>query len=85
MVNLDSQNLMSTALQWRIEHGYVNKGGVVVIFNDEVQGWVNELRSPEHWVSGCFAVNEHGEIWQTIAGNSDDGALMWLLAGNPDL
>jgi hypothetical protein len=30
-------------------------------------------------------VNEHGEIWQTIAGHSDDGALMWLLAGNPDL
>jgi hypothetical protein len=45
MLNLDSQNLMSTALQWRIENGYVDKGGVVVIFNDEVQGWVNELRN----------------------------------------
>ena len=82
---LDSNNLIYTAQEWRIINGYVDKAGVVVIFNGEVQGWVNELRNPEHWVSGCVAVNEHGEIWQTIAGNSDDGALMWLLVGNPDL
>lgn len=82
---MNSQNLVYKAQQWRITNGYVDKAGVVVIFNGEVQGWVNELRNPEHWVSGCFAVNEQGEIWQTIAGNSDDGALMWLLAGNPDL
>lgn len=85
MCNLENKHFVSIALQWRIANGYVNKGGVVVIFNGEVQGWANEVRNPEHWASGCFAINEKGEIWQTIAGNSNDGALMWLLAGNPDL
>ncbi len=46
---------------------------------------MNELRNPEHWAPGCLAINKRGEMWQTIAGNSEDGALMWLLVGNPDL
>lgn len=82
---MDSKNLIHKAQQWRITNGYVDKAGVVVIFNGEVQGWVNELRNPEPWAPGCLAINKRGEMWQTIAGNSEDGALMWLLVGNPDL
>lgn len=69
---------------WRTENGYAGKGGVVVVFNEEVQGWVNTLRNPEHWVAGCFAVNELGEIWQTIGGDENNGALMWLPMKDPD-
>jgi hypothetical protein len=66
------------ALQWRKETGRVGHGGVVVLFNGKVQGWVNTLRNPDHWQPGCIAVDEEGRTWTTIAGNERDGALMWL-------
>lgn len=31
-------------------------GGVVVVFKNEAQDWVNELRNPESWAPGCVAV-----------------------------
>jgi hypothetical protein len=71
------------ALQWRKETGRVGRGGVVVLFNGKVQGWVNTLRNPDHWQPGCIAVDEDGRTWTTIAGNDRDGALMWL--ANDDL
>ena len=72
------------AAAWRQERGYIGRGGVVVVYRGEVQGWVNELRDPAHWVAGCIAVDEAGCRWQTIAGNEAAGALMWLPLGNPD-
>lgn len=72
------------AAAWRQERGYIGRGGVVVVYRGEVQGWVNELRDPAHWVAGCIAVDEAGCRWQTIAGNDAAGALMWLPLGNPD-
>ena len=65
------------AEDWRRQNPH-RKGGVVVIFEDTVQGWCNELRNPEHWRSGCIAVNEEGEMWLTIGGNDQDGAEEWL-------
>lgn len=76
------------ALRWRQEKEYAGRGGVVVLFNGEVQGWVNMLRNPEHWQPGCIAVDEGGRTWTTIAGNDRDGALMWLAnydLGDPDV
>jgi hypothetical protein len=49
-----------------------------VLFDGEVQGWVNTLRNPDHWQPGCIAVDEDGRTWTTIAGNERDGALTWL-------
>lgn len=64
------KDLIDAAHCWREQRGYVGAGGVVVIFSDEVQGWVNELRDPHHWVPGCFAVNESGQVFQTVAGDA---------------
>ena len=69
---------IDVARQWREENGYVGRGGVVVVFEGAVQSWVNALRNPEHWQPGCVAVNEDGKSWTAIAGNQDNGALMWL-------
>ena len=66
------------AQRWRQENGYAGRGGVVVLFNGEVQGWVNKLRNPDHWQPGCIAVDEQGHSWTTIAGSERNGALMWL-------
>jgi hypothetical protein len=75
---------INVAMEWRKERGYKGRGGVVVVYQGEVQGWMNELRDPAHWVAGCVAVDETGQRWQTIAGDDANGALMWLWLGDPD-
>jgi hypothetical protein len=67
-----------TANRWHQANGYVGRGGVVVIFNGDVQSWGNSLRNPDHWQPGCVAVDEDGRTWTSIAGNERNGALMWL-------
>ncbi len=71
-------SLTDEARRWREQWGYVGRGGVVVLFEGKAQGWVNELRNPDHWQPGCVAFDEQGRSWTTIAGNERDGALMWL-------
>lgn len=56
-------------------------GGVVVICDNEVSGWVNELRDPESWVPGCIAVLADGTCYIATGGNAQDGACEWLNAG----
>ena len=41
--------MIDDARRYREQEGLVGKGGVVVFFQGEVQGWVNKLRNPEHW------------------------------------
>lgn len=71
-------DLIEVARRWREQWGYVGRGGVVVIFEGEAQGWVNQLRNPDRWQPGCVAIDERGRSWTTFAGNERDGALMWL-------
>lgn len=80
---ITATSLIEIAAKWRKENDYVNKEGVLIIYNGEVQSWVNVLRNPEHWVSGCYAISENNEIWQTIAGDEYNGALMWLRIFEP--
>jgi hypothetical protein len=69
---------VAEAISWREEHGYVGRGGVVVIFEGAVNGWVDRLRNPDHWRPGCIAVDEQGRTWSTTGGTEQGGALMWL-------
>lgn len=64
--------------RYREQETLVGERGVVVFFQGEVQGWVNQLRNPEHWQPGCIAVDEQGRMWTTIEGSERNGALMWL-------
>lgn len=75
---MDSSALMDEARRYRERESLLGKGGAVVFFRGEVQGWVNRLRNPDHWQPGCIAVDEEGRTWTTIAGSESDGALMWL-------
>lgn len=70
-------NLYEFATEWRTQNGYEGKGGVVVMFDGEVQGWVNELRDPEHWQPGCIAITEDGHISKAVDGNEYHGAKRW--------
>jgi hypothetical protein len=66
------------AFDWRQQYGYINKGGVVVVFEGKAQSWVNELRNPEHWQPGCVAVDDTGNAWTAVGGNEQNGAAMWI-------
>lgn len=71
------------AKEWREEWDRVGSGGVVVIYQGEANGWMNELRDPQGWAPGCIAVSESGEQWEAIGGNDYDGAESWqLLTGS---
>jgi hypothetical protein len=52
-------------------------GGVVVIFNGQVSGWMNALRDPQHWAPGCIAVDHDGNQYEAIGGNDYNGAEHW--------
>jgi hypothetical protein len=71
-------NYEHLAREWREKWGYIGRGGVIVISEGEVQSWVNKLRNPEHWIPGCIAIDEAGNSWMTVAGNEQNGALVWL-------
>ena len=53
------------------------QGGVVVIFDNKVAGWMNELRDPQSWESGCIAINEADQTWVSVGDNAYDGAERW--------
>ncbi|KIG11204.1 hypothetical protein BurMR1_1864 [Burkholderia sp. MR1] len=49
---MDATAMIDDARRYREQEGLVGKGGVVVFFQGEVQGWVNQLRNPDHWQAG---------------------------------
>lgn len=67
------------ARAWREIHPRIGPGGVVVIYRDQVQGWVNELRNPEHWRPGCVAVSGDGRPHIAAGGDPQNGAQRWEL------
>ncbi|AEA66043.1 hypothetical protein [Burkholderia gladioli] len=75
---MDAKRMIDDSRRYREQEALLGKGGVVVFFQGEIQGWVNKLRNPEHWQAGCIAVDEQGLSWTAIAGTEYDGALMWL-------
>ncbi len=64
------------AKKWR-EENESYQGGVVVFYDNEIQGWVNCLRDPETWRPGCIAVDELGNEFVATGGNDQNGAKCW--------
>ncbi|MFP3979478.1 hypothetical protein [Marinobacter sp. KMM 10035] len=55
------------------------RGGVVIVFKGQCSGWMNELRNPERWEPGCFAIDSRGNQYLAIGGDSQNGATSWNL------
>lgn len=72
-----NKEIIEIAKTWRSENGFTDMGGVVIIFNDDVNSWCAELRNPEHWNTGCIAVDENGNQWISTGGDSYNGAKAW--------
>lgn len=75
-MKLNIDKLVKKAIKWRKERARL-VGGVVILFEGDVQGWCNELRNPEHWQPGCVAVDVNLACWQAVGGNEYDGAERW--------
>jgi hypothetical protein len=71
-----SKSNLDLAHQWRIDNGYTD-GGVVIIYDGIVQGWVDDLRNPEHWRAGCIAIDDAGRQWRATGGDYLSGAEQW--------
>ncbi len=65
------------AITFRYHNQLSGHGGVVVIDAGKVLGWMDTLRDPETWASGCIAIDEHGNGWIAKGGNDDGGAESW--------
>lgn len=73
-----SPAMIKKANEWRAKNPEL-KGGVIVIHNRKVQGWVNELRNPESWVAGCIAIDADGHQYRATGGDDYNGAERWEL------
>jgi hypothetical protein len=74
---MNIKQMMNTVNKWRTNNIERVAGGVIVVCDDEIQGWVNELRDPEHWRPGCIAINENGELYLATGGDDQNGAKSW--------
>jgi hypothetical protein len=70
-------SIKELADKWRLE----NKrcvGGVIVFFDGDLCGWVNELRDPHLWRPGCIAIDEFGNQFKSVGGTAESGSHDWL-------
>lgn len=72
-------DIKKKAEQYRQKYGLLAKGGVVVFFNGEVNGWVDRLRDPQHWQAGALAIDEDGHQFVAIGGDYQSGARAWVV------
>lgn len=70
-----SKQIFKQARDYRDSIGKL--GGVVIFYDGEIQGWVNELRDPDQWVPGCIALGD-GAQWVASGGDKEHGATHWL-------
>lgn len=61
---------------WRKKHP-TQTGGVIIFHGRELQGWVNQLRNPEHWMPGCIALDCDGKQYVATGGDAYNGAERW--------
>ena len=68
------------AKEWREQQSEAHRknSGVVLVWEDSVYGWKNELRDANHERPGAIAVNLDGNIFRAEAGDDFNGALGWV-------
>ncbi|MDO9345496.1 MAG: antirestriction protein ArdR [Pseudomonas sp.] len=74
--------LRAIAARWRAGN-QEHSGGVVLVFEGEVYGWMNELRDPACERPGAYAVDEAGLVFKAEGGDDLIGAKVWV-AVDPD-
>lgn len=49
----------------------------MLVYQDQVAGWMNELRNPETWMPGTLAIDDNGNQWIANGGDDYNGAKQW--------
>ncbi|WP_409286863.1 antirestriction protein ArdR [Pseudomonas guariconensis] len=73
-LSLESMRLMAT--QWRTRNQEYS-GGVVLVWENAVYGWKNELRDAHQERPGAYAIDTDGAIFIAAGGNKNAGAERW--------
>jgi hypothetical protein len=73
---LKMNTLLQIANEYRNENPH-RKGGVVLIFENKVYGWKNELRNPEDERPNSYAVDIFDNVYIASGGNDYDGSNFW--------
>lgn len=71
-------DIVKEAMKWRKKYELIGKGGVIVFFDGELNGWVDCLRDPHHWRVGVIAIDEAGNRFVTVGGDEMNGAKAWV-------
>lgn len=53
------------------------QGGMVIIYNRDVTGWIRDLNEPHRFRPGCIAVDATGTRWKSTGGDYQNGAARW--------
>ncbi len=73
---MDIEKLIEEAKAYREKSA--SDQGVVVLFNGDVAGWMNELRNPELWAPGAIAIDAESRVFIAEGGNNYDGSYRWI-------
>ncbi|MDZ5605327.1 antirestriction protein ArdR [Pseudomonas sp. RP23018S] len=74
--------LRATSAKWR-EGNQEYCGGIVLMWEWDVYGWMNELRDPASERPGVYGVDKDGLIFRAEGGDDYNGAKTWV-AVDPD-
>lgn len=65
----------------KISAGYRKKAAqhhdILVVYDDEIAGWMDDLCDPGSWALGSIAINEQGQQWRAVGGATHCGASEW--------
>ncbi len=67
------------ATEWRVLHGLIGQGGVVLMLGHQAIGWSSgQPPAARQWVPGAVAVSEIGDQWISVGGDAYRGAEHWV-------
>lgn len=70
-----TNKILEAVRAYRQEHN--KSAGVVLVYGNEVYGWKNALRDPQHERPGALAVDVDEKVYTAVGGNDQDGAERW--------
>ncbi|ALO46600.1 hypothetical protein [Pseudohongiella spirulinae] len=72
---MKTRQLFKAARKFRKD--YCLQGGVVLIYNGQIYGWKDKVRSPCSEKPGAVAIDERGNRWIAAGGDPYNGAEKW--------
>ncbi|WP_198266688.1 antirestriction protein ArdR [sulfur-oxidizing endosymbiont of Gigantopelta aegis] len=76
---MNQSEKIKLAQQWRSQQSSErSEFGIVLIWNNVVYGWKNELRDAGHERPGVIAIDAAGHIFEAKGGDDVSGAKCWV-------